>query len=149
LENSLLPLTAHYKTQIQLQPKYLIQCRMCNTLFLRKDLRSDLCSDACKAKAVEENNARRMEDSVTADIEKTLNNVRGHWTRRLQRIKESPDWTDEKVEIYAQAFRVFKQEAIVMRQKHKDGKITLKEYKDWLFEQQEKARSVQEEIKGI
>lgn len=149
LEDSLLPLIAHYKTQIQLQPKYLIQCRMCNTLFLRKDLRSDLCSDDCKAKAVEENNARRMEDSVTADIEKTLNNVRGHWTRRLQRIKKSPEWTDEQVEMYAQAFSVFKQESIAMRQKHKDGAITLKAYKDWLFEQQEKARSVQEEIKGI
>ena len=149
LEDSLLPLTAHYKTQIQLQPKYLIQCRMCETLYIRDDLRSDLCSDDCRAKAAQENNARRMEDPVTADIEKNLNNVRGHWTRRLKNMKESPDWTAEKVEMYAQAFRGFKKEAIAMRQKQKDGTITLKAYKDWLFEQQEKARSVQEEIKGI
>ena len=149
LENSLLPLNAYYKTQMQLQPRYLIQCRMCNTLFLRKDLRSDLCSDDCKAKAAQENNARRMEDPVTADIEKNLNNVRGHWTRRLKNMKESPDWTAEKVEMYVRAFRTFQKESRAMRQKQKDGTITLKAYKDWLFEQQEKARSVQEEIKGI
>ena len=149
LEDSLLPLTAHYKTQIQLQPKYLIQCRMCETLYIRDDLRSDICSDACRAKAAQENNARRMEDPVTADIEKNLNNVRGHWTRRLKNMKESPDCTTEKVEMYVQAFSTFKRTAIEMRQKHKDGTITLKAYKDWLFEQQEKARSVQEEIKGM
>ena len=146
LENSLLPLTAHYKTQIQLQPKYLIQCRMCETLYIRDDLRSDLCSDACRAKAAQENNARRMEDPVTADIEKNLNNVRGHWTRRLKNIKESPDWTAEKVEMYVRAFRTFQKESKDMRQKHKDGKITLKEYKDWLFAQQERANDVMQEL---
>ena len=149
LENSLLPLTAHYKTQIQLQPKYLIQCRMCGTLFIRDDLRSDLCSDDCRVKATEENNIRRMEDPVTAEIEKNLNNVRGHWTRRLKSIQESPDWSNEKVEMYVRAFRTFQKESRAMRQKQKDGTITLKAYKDWLFEQQEKARSVQEEIKGV
>lgn len=146
VDNSIIPLERYYKSQIEKYTKYIIECKSCKKLFMADTLRFELCSDACREQAIIDNNSQRMEDPTTAETEARLANARAHWNNRLRKIKDSPEWTKERIEKFKEEKAKFQKEATDMRQKNKTGEITTKEFYDWLFRQQEKAETVLQEL---
>ena len=139
VDNSIIPLERYYKSQIEKYTKYIVECKICKKPFLADNLRFELCSDECRKQAVEESKLQRKEKSITEEIEPLRAATRSHWTRRLDKINKSPEWSAEKVQNYKNAMQDFRKEATSLRNKYKHGKLTTKEFTDWLFLQQEKA----------
>ncbi len=106
----------------------------------------ELCSDECREKAVQESKVQRSQNSDNAEIDSLLAATRSHWTRRLAKIKKSPEWSAENVQKFEEAIRTFRKEATSLRTKHKHGELPTSEFTNWLFMQQRKAESVLQEL---
>ena len=146
LDNSIIQLERYNKIQVERYEKYLNECKVCKRSFICDNLRFDICSDACRKQAAQESKLQRQSDPVVAEIESVLANTRSHWTRRLAKIKKSPEWSTDQIEKYKNAMRAFQEEATSLRKEHKQGNLSTKEFTDWLFMQQELAESVYQEL---
>lgn len=146
VDNSLIPLERFYSSQIEKYTKYIIECKICKKPFIADTLRFELCSDECRAQAIEESKLQRMKDPTTSEIELLLSATRSFWNRRLNKIKRSPKCSAEKVQDYEKAMQTFRKDATSLHREHKQGTCTTKEFTDWLFMQQGKAESVYQEL---
>jgi len=142
---SFLPLIAYYLHKIE-EWSFVVQaCRVCGTYFLARSRHYKLCSDECrKVQAVE---AKREFDEKAKDnnLEHSHETAYYYWYNRLRKLKRTKNPDADKIVLISEAFEVFRKEAVKRKGKVKRGKITQKEYSDWLFKQQNEVDCLMDE----
>lgn len=147
VEDSLIPLERFYKSKIENWTKYIIQCKLCGKYFMADSKQYKLCSEACKQEAQKKTRESRKEDDGTIKIDKVLAAANGHWNNRWTQIRKSPEWSDELISQYRAAMVQFQENKRKMSRACRNGEITYGELLDWLYQQQEEAEHILQELK--
>jgi len=59
-----------------------------------------------------------------------------YWYNRLRKLKRAKNPDADKISVVSEAFEVFRKEAVKRKAMVKNKKMEPKEFKDWLFKQQ-------------
>ena len=147
VDDSLIPLERFYESKIEKWTKYIIQCKLCGKYFIADSMQYKLCSEACKQEAQKKTRESRKEDDGIAKIDKALAAANGHWNSRWTRIRKSLEWSNDLVSQYRAAMVQFQEEKRKMSRAYRKGEITCGELLDWLYQQQEEAERILQELK--
>ena len=79
----------------------------------------------------------RKKKKANKDIDQLCRNEYQYWYNRIQKAKLSTVWTEEERYDLESAFIKFKEQKVVMRQKHKLQQITSQELIDWFLAQRD------------
>jgi len=147
VDDSLIPLERFYESKIEKWTKYIIQCKLCGKYFMADSKQYKLCGEACKQEAQKKTRESRKENDGIFKKDKALAAANGYWNSRWTIIRKSPEWSDELVSQYRSAMVKFQEEKRKINKAYQNGEITYSTLLDWLFQQQEEAKRVLQELK--
>lgn len=136
-DDSLIPLKLYYTDSLIKWRLCIIQCKMCGKFFLGKSLHCKYCGESCRKAAQIMRQETRKNNKANKDIEQLCRNEYQYWYNRIRKAKASTVWTEEECYDLESAFIKFKEQKVVMRQKHKLQKITSQELIDWFLAQRD------------
>ena len=144
--SSFLPIIIYYTHKIEEQGFVYQQCKSCDKFFLAKSRRSKLCSDECrKSQAItaKKTHSESIEGIASEQLDKA---VYQYWHNRWRRLKNGKAANPEKAAAFKTAFDRFRDEAVELKKAVKHGKMFDDEFEKWLFQQQNEADRLMDEL---
>jgi hypothetical protein len=147
VQNSLMPIKKFYADKIGTMKKHVMKCERCGQFYIADSERFQYCGDVCKKMARKRSLEQRRGIGLTAEVDRLCNDAYAHWNNRLTKIRKSPEWSAEAVQIYADKKMVFQKKKTEMRKRYKAGEISFSELRDWLIKQSNEAENALYTIK--
>ena len=146
ISNSFVPIEHFYQQKLDRWKKYIILCAECKKCFFADTLQYELCSDVCRKTAQKRTKVARKNDPEIAKIDRLLAAANANWDNRLRKIRNSPEWSEEKELQYKIAMEHFQDKRRQMRKDYKKGSITYKELRGWACLQQRDAEDTMKSL---
>lgn len=147
VQDSMLPIKKFYAEKIRTMKKHIMKCELCGQFYIADSEKFQYCSKKCKTMARKRSLEQRREIGLTAEIDRLCNDAYAHWNNRLTKIRKSPEWSVEEVQVYEEQKKVFQKEKTEARKRYKAGEITFYELRDWLIKQSIEAENALVAIK--
>ena len=133
---SFLPVIAYYLHKIEEWNFVFQKCKVCGKDFLARSRHYELCSDECRKKQAVEAKREFDERAKDDDLQQSHETAYYYWYNRLRKLKRAKNPDADKISAVSEAFEVFRKEAVKRKAMVKNKKMEPKEFKDWLFKQQ-------------
>ena len=135
---SLMPLLMYGLKRIYDNHLYFQRCKLCGRLFFAKTANiPTYCGEDCKREAVRLNKQRFDKKAKRLSYERQHKNSYMYWYNKVKKLQKVAPGSD-KLAVVEAAFEKFKVENMERKTAVKDGRITEKEYIDWLYRMQGK-----------
>ena len=141
-DDSLIPLKLYYTDSLIKWNLCIIQCKMCGKFFLGKSLHCKYCGESCRKAAQIMRQETRKNNGANKDIEQLCRNEYQYWYNKIRKAKASTAWTEGDLYDLESAFIKFKEQKVIMRQKHKSQRITSQELVKWFLSQRNVVDSI-------
>ena len=141
-DDSLIPLKLYYTESLKKWSLCIIQCKICGKFFLGKSLHCKYCGESCRKAAQIIRQETRKNNKANKDIEQLCRNEYQYWYNRIRKAKASTVWTEDELYDLESAFIKFKEQKVIMRQKHKAQNITSQQLVDWFVAQRNVVDSI-------
>lgn len=134
---SVFPLFVYYLNTVYSKEQFFQYCKRCGKMYPANTAKmKGFCSEECR-KAQARDNKRRFDDKIRGDeAQRAFKNCYMYWYNRLKKIRRDIDISSEKESTLESAFVAFKKEGLCRKKQVHLGAMELKEYREWLFEQQ-------------
>lgn len=136
-DDSLIPLKQYYMDSLEKWRLYIIRCETCGTFFVTRSLRNHYCGASCRNTGRIVHREARMRKEDTKEIEKICRNGYQYWYNRISVAQKTKSWSEDELYDLNIAFDKFKDQKVLMRQKHKHEEITLQELNNWFISQRD------------
>lgn len=136
-DDSLIPLKLYYTDSLIKWNLCIIQCKVCGKFFLGKSLHCKYCGETCRKAAQLMNRETRKGNKANKDIDQLCRNEYQYWYNRIRKAKGSTAWSEGELYDLESAFITFKDQKVLMRQKHKTQEISSQELVSWFLTQRD------------
>lgn len=138
-DSSVCPLITEYFLHAAERGNIVKRCKLCNRFFIASNYRFDFCSDECRDKQRSALAESRKADPLYDMVEKMYRSNYASLKRLLDKLViEHPSCK----KVLKQQLADFSKAASEKKRKAKAGKISLQEFKKWLFEAQNSLREI-------
>jgi len=142
--SSFLPVIAYYLHKNEEWRFVFQECKICGKHFLARSRHYELCSDACRKKQAVEAKRQYDERIKGSRLEELDEAAYYYWYNRLRKLRKGSAADPDKAAALAEAFRIFRKEAVQRKKQVKAGQISLAEFSSWLIQQQNEADRLME-----
>lgn len=137
-DSSLLYVIFYYMNSLYSNKKFLQRCKVCNSLFFAHTAKiPTICNPACKKKQAQLNSKKHANKIKNISYEKKYKNNYMYWLYNVNKLKESQNIDQEKLNRVSTEFNNFRKQAILKKNDVKKKKLSAIEFENWLLKQRD------------